>query len=160
MANSDRPRGFHPYGPVKDTVVAVAASAVIEGEFVTMANTGKVAAAAAAGDIYGLALSTAAAGGNVLISCDPEQKYVGQANEDDIDAQTDVGQSVDILATAENSTYNCARMEIDSTSIGASQQLLILGIEPRVGNALGEFVDVLCKINQHQAFGEDDFAGV
>ncbi len=52
-------------------------------------------------------------------------------------------------------------MEIDSSTIAAAAaQLTILGIEPRVDNALGAQVDVICKINEHQAFGADGFAGI
>lgn len=163
MANNDRPRGFEPYGDVKQTLKAVAGSKVVAGEFVALADDGKVDAVAAGADIYGLALSRAGADGDeVLLSIHPEQLYVGQASASDIDAQTDIGNLVDIVATAENSTYDAARHEIDSTSIGTGSggQLVVLGIEERPDNALGEFVDVVCKINEHQAFGEDDFAGI
>lgn len=161
MANSDRPMGFRPHGVIKQVAVMEAGSACYPGDFVALASDGQVDPAAAAADILGLCLDYAsAAGQKVRVSVDPSQLYVGQANAADIDAQTDVGQTVDILATAGSSTYLLSRQEIDSTSIGASQQLVILGIEPMVGNALGEFAEVVVKINAHQIFGTDDFAGV
>jgi hypothetical protein len=153
--------GFKPHGVLKQVAVMESGSACYPGDFVTLASDGQVDPAAAAADIIGLCLDYAsAAGQKVRISVDPSQLYVGQANEDDIDAQTDIGQTVDILATAGSATYKLSRQEIDSTSIGASQQLVILGIEAQIGNALGDLVDVVVKVNQHQAYGTDDFAGV
>jgi hypothetical protein len=163
MANKDRPMGFAPVGEVKQTMVAVVASAVYAGEFVAMANTGTVAAATAGCDIFGLALSTqATVGGKVLLSVDPEQIYVGQADETEINEQSDIGNICDIVATAESSTYKHARMEIDSSTSGTGSggQLVILGLMVCPDNAFGGYAKVLVKINEHQAFGTDDFGGI
>lgn len=162
MANLDRPRGFEPYGPVRLAVKAVAGAAVRPGEFVALSADGKVDPVAAGGDIYGLALSNADSDGdNVLLSVHPEQRYVGQADGSDIDAQTDIGNNCDVLATADNSTYKTARMEIDSSTIAASAaQLTILDIVDSPNNAFGAQVDVIVKVNEHQIFGENDSAGI
>ena len=63
---------------------------------------------------------------------------------------------------AGNTTYKASRQEVDSSSIGTGSggQLVILGIEDRPDNALGAQVDVLVKINENQAMGETDFAGI
>lgn len=163
MANKDYPQGFRPYGEIKQVVVMESGSAVYAGEFVALASDGQVDAVAAGGDILGLCLDNAAASGaKVRVSVSPEQVYIGQASSTQIDAQTDVGNLCDVLATAEDATYAAARHEIDSSTIGTGSggQLMILGLHGQVGNAFGEFAEVLCKINEHQAFGTDDFAGI
>jgi hypothetical protein len=161
MANKDMPRGFRPVGEVKQVVVMKSGSACYPGDFVTLADDGQVDPSAAAADILGLCLDYASgAGVKVRVSCAPEQLYEGQADEAEINEQTDIGQTVDILGTSGSSTYKTSRQEIDSSSIGASQQLVILGLNPTVDNALGAQAKVIVKINQHQAFGTDDFAGV
>ncbi len=92
MANNDSPRGFEPYGRIGRTVVLEAGSAVYPGEFVRMAADGQIDAVAAGDTIMGLCLDYgSAAGSKVRVLVDPEQLYVGQADEADIDAQTDVG---------------------------------------------------------------------
>lgn len=161
MANPDRPCGAKPFGKVKQTVVMQAGSTVYPGDFVKLANDGQVDAAAAAGDIFGVALSYATSGNDILVSCDPSQLYVVQADSTEIDAQTDVGNVADILATAGDTLYKTSRHELDSSTIDTSSaQLLILGIQARPDNVLGANVDVVVKINEHQAIGENDFAGI
>jgi hypothetical protein len=162
MANRDAPKGFEPYGALRLVISQVAGEVVNPGEFVKLDNTGRVVACATGDTIYGLCLDYAsAAGERVNVSVHPEQLYVGQADESEIDAQTDVGNMCDIVATADNTTYKTSRMEIDSSTIGAAAaQLMILDIERRPDNAYGEFVDVIVKINEHQAFGKDAFAGI
>ena len=161
MANADRPRGFAPHGRVKQAIVLEAGSTIAPGEFVRMANDGQIDAVGAGDTILGLALGYATSGQKVLVSVDPEQLYVGQADETEIDAQTDIGNNCDVVATADNTTYKAARMEIDSSTIGASAaQLTILGIEERPDNAFGGFCDVIVRIAEHQVMGVDAFAGI
>lgn len=163
MANPDRPQGLRPHGEVKQAVRMVAGAAVYPGDAVQLQSDGKVDPVAAGGDVLGVALEYASAdGASVLVSVDPNQQYIVQADGADVDAQTDIGNLVDLLATAGDSTYKTSRMELDSSTIGTGSggQLAILGVSGRVGNALGAQVDVLVKINEHQAFGETDFAGV
>lgn len=163
MANADRPSGFKPYGAIKQVAVFESGSAIIPGEFVALASDGQVDAVAAGADILGLALDYAsAAGTKVRVSIDPNQLYVGQADETELDAQTDIGNLCDIVATAENSTYLAARHEIDSSTVGTGSggQLVILGLEVRPDNAFGAQADIIVKINENQLFGETDFAGV
>lgn len=163
MANPDRPQGFRPYGEVIQKVEMVAGAAIYPGDAVHLEADGLVDPAVAGEDVYGVALSYASASGEtVLVSVSPNQVYVCQADGADIDAQTDIGNICDILATAGDSTYKVSRQEIDSSAIGTGSggQLVILGVSGRVGNALGSNVDVLVKINENQAFGETDFAGI
>lgn len=162
MANKDRPNGFEPVGQPRMVISQVAGEAVYPGEFVKLDNTGRVVAVAAGNTIYGLCLDYgAAAGDRVNVSVHPEQLYSAQADETEIDAQTDVGNLFDVLATAQNSTYKTSRMEIDSSTVSVSDgQLLLIDIVRRPDNAYGANVECIVKINEHQAFGKDAFAGI
>jgi len=162
MANRDRPRGFWPYGVPKQVVIMEAGSATYPGDLVALASDGQVDPVAAGSTILGCALGYAsAAGEKIQVSVAPEQLYVVQADETEVDAQTDIGNNCDHLATAGNTTYKTSRQELDSSTIAASAAgLTIIAINRRPDNAAGEFVDVIVRINEHQAFGKDAFAGV
>jgi hypothetical protein len=161
MANADRPRGFRPEGKVKQVAIMESGSACYPGDFVSLASDGQVDPSAATADILGLCLDYASgAGVAVRVSVDPSQIYIGQCDSADINVQTDIGQTCDILGTAGDSTYKQSRQEIAGSSIGNSQQLLLLGLAPEAGNAFGANAAVRVKINQNQAFGETDLASV
>lgn len=162
MANGDRPQGFWPKGKVISAEKHVAGATIRAGEFVSLSADGKMDPVAAGAVIAGLALNNAADGEDILVSVAPNQRYVGQVAAAEFDVQADVGQLCDIVATADNTTYEAARMEIDGSSLGTGSggQLVLLGREERPDNALGEFVDAVVKINEYQAYGEDDFAGI
>lgn len=163
MANKDYPRGFRPKGPVKKEITMESGSACYPGDFVSLASDGQVDPSAAGADILGLCLSYAsAAGQKISVSVDPDQVYIGQADETQLDAQTDVGNLCDIVATGGNTTYKTSRQEIDSSTVGTGSggQLVILSVNREVGNAFGEFAEIEVKINEHQVFGNTDFAGV
>ncbi len=162
MANKDYPQGFRPYGEIKQVAVMESGSAVYAGEFVRLADDGQVDPVTAGATILGLCLDNATASGvAVRVSVSPDQLYIGQADETEIDAQTDIGNVCDVVATAHDTTYLASRMEIDSSNVNTtSGQLLILGLHKQVGNAFGAQAEVICKINEHQAFGADAFAGI
>jgi len=152
MANADRPTGFKPLGMQSAARKYTSGAKVVPGEFVQLDNTGRVVAATAGSTILGLATSLAkVAGEEILVIDSPQQEYVGQASGAEIDAQTDIGNLCDILATAEDATYNVSRMEVDSSTIGVvSGQLIILDVQERPDNALGAQADVIVRINEHQ----------
>lgn len=160
MANKDMPCGAQPLGRILSANVYEAGSAIYPGDFVALASDGQIDAGSAGADIIGVALGYAsAAGTRVLVSDHPDQRYVVQADGSDIDAQTDIGNNADILATAGNSTYKVSRHELDSSTITAGAgQLTLLDIERRVGDAFGAQVKCVVKISEQQ-LGED-FAGV
>jgi len=162
MANNDQPSGFQPYGETKKSSEYTAGARCFPGDCVTLQSDGKVDPSTAGQDIFGVALTYADADGNkVRVSTDPDQLYIGQADEADIDLQTDIGNNCDVLATAGNTTYKASRMEIDSSTIAAATaQVTVLGIEPKDDNAFGAQVKVICRINEHQIIGENDSAGV
>jgi len=162
MANPDRPSGFRPKGEIKKTIEMTAGARCFPGDCLILKSDGKIDPAAAGEDIYGVALSYADVDGDkVLVSCDPDQLYVAQADGADISAQTSIGNMADVLATAGNTTFNLSRQEIDSsTASAATAQMAILGLVPQDGNAFGLNVELVCKINEHQIKGENDSAGV
>ena len=162
MANADRPSGFKPVNSAPRLVKYVAGSRIVPGEFVRLASDGKVDPVAAGESILGLAMSYASAEDEiVMVIDDPNQEYVGQADESEINAQTDIGQLCDVVATADNTTYDAARMEIDSSTIsdGAGGQLLIMRLQERPDNALGAQADVIVRVNECQ-LRPAAFAGV
>lgn len=161
MANADRPRGFAPYGKVSRMTRYEAGSEVFPGDAVKLASDGQVDAAAAGDTLLGVAANYASgAGVELMVWDDPEQSFVGQADETELDAQTDIGNNCDIVATAGSSTYKTSRMEVDSSTVGAAAaQVTILGIERRPDNAFGGFCDVVFRINEHQV-RKDAFAGI
>lgn len=161
MPNADRPRGFQPYGKVRQAIKMEAGSACYPGDALTLASDGQVDPASAGGAIVGIALNYASGAGEpVNVSVDPMQLYVVQADGSEISSQAAVGLVADITATAGDSTLKQSRQELDSSAAntGGAQQLLIVGLEPRPDNAWGEFADLIVKINENQA--EEDFAGV
>jgi hypothetical protein len=160
MANLDRPRGFAPKGKVKQAIKAQAGSAVYPGDCVSLASDGQWDATAAGAVIGGVALQYAGTAGDYfMVSIDPDQLYVAQGDDNELDAQTDIGNCCDILATAGDTTYKASRHEVDSSTIGASAaQLLIMDINPRTNNAGGANCEVVVKINEHQL--KDAYAGI
>jgi hypothetical protein len=160
MANADRPCGFRPHGKILRANVYESGAAIYPGDAVKLSSDGQIDPAAAGDALLGVALSYAsAAGAEVLVADDPSQRFVVQADETQVDAQTDIGNVCDIVATAGNSTYKLSRMELDSSDVNTtSGQLCILGYERRADNALGTNVDAIVKINEHQL--KDAFAGV
>lgn len=163
MANSDRPRGAEPYGRQRRITPYTAGATIYPGDFVHMEADGLVDPAAAAEAICGVAVSYAAASGDeVLVADDPDQQFIVQADGSDIDAQTDINLNYDILATAGDSTYRRSNHELDSSTgnTTATLQLKLIGIQPRVGNALGAQVDCIVTINNHQHKGGTGTAGL
>lgn len=164
MANTDRPKGFEPVGPYKFKSY-VASEDIKKGEFVKKQADGKVAVAAAGDRIIGLCMTrTKADGDRCMVIDDPQQRYVGQAAGSAIDDQSDIGNLCDILATADSgSPYNASRQEIDDSTLGTGSggQLIVMDVQRRSDNALGEFADVIVQINEYQyQAAAADFAGV
>lgn len=160
MANLDRPKGFECKGEPLRINKYTAGSACYPGDLVALASDGKVDPVSAGGEILGLCMSYASADGqSVSVADHPDQLLFGQASGSEIDAQTDVGQMYDIVATAGNSTYKTSRQEINSASgQDASAQLQLIGIDERSNNALGANVVAIVRINEHQ-YGDSN-AGI
>lgn len=153
MANPDRPNGAVPFGEPLRLNSYVAGAAVYPGDFVKLDSSGRIVVGAATDALIGVAIDYAsAAAASVLVADHPDQQFVVQADETEIDAQTDVGQNADILATAANTTYKVSRMELDSSTIASDSTLAlrILGVEAAVDNAFGAQAKCIVRINKHQ----------
>ena len=162
MANFDRPRGFEPKGEVQETAVYEAGAEIFPGDAIVLSSDGQVDSASTDTALLGIAMEYAsAAGERILCSVSPTQKYIVQADEDDIDARTDIGNNADLLATSGDSTYNTSRHELDSNSIGPSAaQFNIIDINQSPNNSGGAQADVVVMINEHQLYGKDAYSGV
>lgn len=160
MANVDRPSGFRVYGPLLQKTPYESGAAIYPGDAVKLSADGQIDPASATDALLGVALEYASAAGvKIMVADHPDQKFIVQASGAEVNAQTDIGNTAELLATAGNSTYRQSRMELDSSGLGtSSQQLLILGVQSRPDNALGTNVDCVVKINEHQL--KDSFAGV
>lgn len=163
MANLDQPKGFEPKGEALRENKYVAAGVIYPGDAVSLDSSGRAVAASATSALAGVCNSYAsAAGASVNVWDHPDQQFYVQADEADIDAQTDIGLNYDLLATAGSSAYKMSRMELDSSTgaTTATLPLKLLGIDERPNNALGAQVDCIVKINNHQLAGGTGTAGV
>lgn len=152
MANLDRPQGFRPHGEPLRLTKYQAGSAVYPGDLVKMASDGYVDSCSAGDLVLGVCMSYASAEGDEIVVADhPDQIIVGQVAASEINEQTDLFNTADILATAGNSTYRVSRQEVDGStqSASATAQLRIIGIVEKSNNALGANVEVICRINEH-----------
>lgn len=161
MANVNRPNGFKPYGRVKQAAAMQCGSTVAMYDAVTLNSSGQVETATDASDLFGVALQAGSANDNIMVSVDADQLYLSQADEADIDAQTDIGNCCNILSTASSSVYKHSRHQIDSSTIRVDGgQLMIVRVGPRMNNAAGSKAEVIVKICQPQAFGNAGFSGI
>lgn len=153
MANLDQPRGFEVFGSLMRASVYESGSACYPGDMVALASDGQVDPGAATGSLLGLCLSYAsAAGQDILVADHPDQLFSAQCDESDFNAQTDVGNTAGIVATAGSSTYKTSRQELDSSDIaqGSSQALMVLALDRTVNNAFGAQAKAIVRINEHQ----------
>lgn len=153
MPNKNQPIGFEPFGEVLRASEYTAASAIYPGDLVTKDAAGKVAVAAATNAALGVALSYAAAdGAKVLVADHPDQRFVVQADDATIDAQTDIGLNADIVAGSASTVYKRSGMQLDASTVAPTQALVIKihEVAKRIDNELGDKVDVVVSINQHQ----------
>lgn len=163
MANLDRPKGFECKGVPLRANRYQSGSACYPGDLVTLASDGQVDPATAGSLVLGVCLSYASAASlDILVADHPDQLINGQVAASEINAQTDLGNTMDILATAGSSAYKISRQEVDAStqSASATAQLRLLEVEPQVGNAFGEFVDCTFAINEHQFGPAQANAGV
>jgi hypothetical protein len=153
MANKDQSRGFEPYGRLRKTGTYQAGGTVYPGDMLKLSSGGQVVqCAAGAAASIGVALSYATSGNDVLVADDPDQEFVGQADDATIAAQTNINLNYNITVGTASTIFRRSAMEVDA-STGATDSNLpvkVLRINPAVDNALGDQVDVVFKINNHQ----------
>lgn len=153
MANKDQSKGFEPFGKLKQANPYQAGGTIYPGDIVKMDANGQVVqAAAGTAAACGVALNYATSGGTVLVADSPDQLFSAQADDATIDAQTDLNLNYNITVGTASTLYKRSAMEVDA-STGATDSNLpirVLRINPAIDNALGDQVDVVCKINNHQ----------
>jgi hypothetical protein len=153
MANKDQSRGFEPHGRLKHAGDYQAGATIYAGDMVKLKADGTVepSAAGAAASI-GVALNYATSGNTVLVADDPDQEFVGQADDSTIDAQTDINMNYNITVGTASTLFKRSAMEVDASTQATDSNLplKVLKIKPRIDNALGDQVDVVFKINNHQ----------
>ena len=89
---------------------------------------------------------------------DPNQLFIIQSDEDIV--QADFGKNADVVVGTGSTTTGVSAMELDSSTIAttAALNLKLIGIYDTPGNALGNFCQVVVKINEH-LYGSDGVAG-
>jgi hypothetical protein len=89
---------------------------------------------------------------------DPNQLFTIQADEDIVAA--DIGKNADVIGTGGSTTNGLSSMELDSSTIAntAALNLKIVGVFKTPGNALGDYCQVVVKINEH-LYGSAGVAG-
>ncbi len=160
MANVDFPRGFIPFKGCMDTEYYPIASNNSEiglFDLVERGADGNLGPAQASSvTIIGVAAEHKAAnsGGELAVYDDPFMRFIAQADEAEINAQTDFDLNYNIVATTPNATTGQSQMEIDSSSQASTNTLPIkilrvVDMISQAGNALGANVLVECIINNH-----------
>jgi len=89
---------------------------------------------------------------------DPNQLFIIQSDEDIV--QADFGKNADVVVGTGSTTTGVSAMELDSSTIAttAALNLKLVGIYDTPGNALGNFCQVVVKINEH-LYGSAGVAG-
>ena len=89
---------------------------------------------------------------------DPNQLFIIQSDEDI--EQADFGKNADVVVGSGSTTTGVSAMELDSSTIAttAALNLKLIGIYDTPGNALGDFCQVVVKINEH-LYGSAGVAG-
>lgn len=163
MANDNRPRGFKPYGRIWRVGTYQSGGEIFAGDAVKFDADGEVVAGTVAGALCGVAAHYVAAQGSAIAVYDsPEQEFVGQMDETEVNAQTDINLNYDFVAGTGSATYLRSAHEFDSSSQATTATLPFkcLRILDTSRNALGEFVDMVCSINNHQRGSHTGTAGV
>lgn len=167
MANVDRPSGFKPFGPILRVRPYRANEALKEGDAVNRvagstnsSGRSSVEAADASEALIGVVAHKCASGDMVLVYDHPDQEFVVQADDADINQDSDIGLNYDLLATASSTDWSAHELDSSTGATSATLPLKLLRILPAVDNALGAQVKCVVKINNHQLAGGTGVAGV
>lgn len=90
----------------------------------------------------------------VQVADDPDVEFLMQTGNGTI-AVTDVGSNADIAVVAGSTLYGNDKSYLDVATINTTSTLpiMILGVEPKVGNSVGQYAIVRCKFNNHAKGG-------
>ena len=152
MANKDQNQGLSPVGKIISANEYEAGSTIYPGDLVKIASDGQCDPGAAGDAAIGVALTYAsAAGQKVMVADSPDQRFLIQADDATIAAQTNLALNYNVTVGTASTLYKRSAMQLDS-STGATDSILnlrALNIGQAVDNAFGSKVDVIVKINNH-----------
>ncbi len=166
MANTDAARGFVPVGHFTGGEIRTRSypldnesSAIYKGDLLKMAYRGQVALGAAGDAEFAIGIAAesknstdVADDDSILVWDDPQIIYEVQGYTGVTFAAGDVGQMADHVANSGSATYMISRQELnDPGAAGPTNQFLILGLSPKVGNEWGEHAKLLVKFYEHMA---------
>ncbi len=162
MANKDIVEGLRPYGECLRERPYTTSGVVYPGDPLKFVNDGTVVVATAADPCLGVALTYAASGAEVIVADHPDQEFVAQSDDNSIDAATDFNLNYQLVFGSPDTLYKRSGVEIngDTGATNSNYQAKVLRMEPKVGNALGANVRVICKINNHQLSAGTGTVGV
>ena len=83
-----------------------------------------------------------------LVYDDPDMYFMVQVQGTLVVA--DIGQNMDIVAGAGNTTTGRSGFELDQTTAGATGQCQVIALDRLIGNSVGENSKVICLIAEHQ----------
>lgn len=153
MANKDQVRGLEPSGKLLHCAEYTAGATIYPGDIVKLDNAGLLAVAAAGtAACTGVALTYATSGNKCMVSDDPNQEYVAQADDGTIAAQTNVGLNYNIVVGTASTLYKRSAMQIDASTgvTDANMPLRVVRLAPAVDNDFGSKADLIVKLNNSQ----------
>jgi hypothetical protein len=154
MASLDRPKGFEPYGTVRHIGIYKSGAEIFRGDMVALQSDGLVDPVGT-GEIRCLGVAAeyvAAADTDLRVYDHVDQEFVVQCDDSGIDAQTDIGNTANILTTAGNAQFQHSRMELDGSDLGTTTdaQLRVMRIELNPNNEFGANAEVVVRVNNHE----------
>jgi hypothetical protein len=158
MANTDRPHGFSPYGPLLRCRPYGTDGAEIQyiGDAMMVSADGNVNVTTAgaltqlgSNMTYHAATAASATSANpVVISDHTEQLYEAQDDAAAVSALASIGSMVNGTVTTGSTVTFISKQELDADTIGETTNTWqILGLVPRVDNAWGNWADHIVQLN-------------
>lgn len=153
MANTDRVKGFEPWGPCLQANEYEADTTIYKGDLLKLKSDGQVEPCAA-GTVaaVGVALNYATAGNKVLVADNPNQQFVCQSDDaTEPAAQTAMNLNYNIVVGTASTRYRRSAMEVDGSTGATDSNLPIkmLRLAPAIDNEFGANARVICVINNH-----------
>ena len=154
MANTDRPHGFNPFGPLnrlRPYEVDASAGVILVGDWLDAETDGSVATHTEAQiDAIGASLSysVASTAGTVMVADDPHQLFEAQDDAAATLAASDLFNGCDITAgTGSTVTLISAHEIAADTASTSTEGVILLGLVKRADNAWGVNADIVCQLN-------------
>jgi hypothetical protein len=167
MANVDRPCGFYPYGPILRVRPYKAKVECFRGDMLNRkagSSDTDGALEVEPGDAseaqIGVALNHAAVGAIVLVADHPDQEFVGQADDNSVATNADIGLNYNLLATDGSGDQSAHEIDASTKNASATLPIKVLRLLPSADNAIGTNCKLICKINNHQLSAGTGAAGV